>query len=155
MLWGAVSFWAPKLALEAAIGGRVEARILTWLLPAAFCAAAIITAALVRHSPNAPSATIFMTAGLWLFGGVAILISATLAGAGYLRFTIGEAVVTTILSLVPVYTAVMSTYDGTLYALLITSLVGPLLHILLERHHWIVPPAIKVWFSGRGTEAGR
>jgi len=146
LIWGALAFWGPKLAFEAGVGKHAGTQVMTWLLPASFLLFASITAYQSRDR-SLPSAAIFMCLGLWLLGGIAILASATLQGAGYRTDTLGQALVVTLLSFIPIYTAILATYDGTLYALLLTLIVAPLIHVVLERRHWILSPQIRSLFS--------
>lgn len=67
-----------------------------------------------------------------MFGGLFMAIGATLSGAGF-KTAPGGAMIAILLSLLPMYTYIMATYDGTLAALLLATVVAFLLWIL-ARH---------------------
>jgi len=61
-----------------------------------------------------------MTAGVWLFGSTAMLIGTTFLGAGL--YSGAENLLVVLMGLFPPYTCIMATYDGSLFALLLTLL---------------------------------
>ena len=68
-----------------------------------------------------------MLLGAWLTGGLFMMISATAAGGGFVGPNgIAGTLLVLLLSLFPIYTCVMATYDGSLFALLAATL-GPFL----------------------------
>ena len=87
-----------------------------------------------------------MLLGVWVLGPLAMITGNTFLGGGFSNSHIGLALLTVLLGLFPIYTYVASTYDGSLYALLIISLIMPLLHLALERDNWIVPPGWAEYF---------
>ena len=73
-----------------------------------------------------------MLFGIWLLGGLAMMIGATFSGGGFAGPDgLRGALFVVATSLLPVYTFVMATYDGSVGALLAVSLV-----LFLG---WIVP----------------
>ena len=93
-----------------------------------------------------PSAAAYMLLGVWVLGLFAIGVGSTFLGAGFHKSPILSILGTLLLGLVPIYTFIGATYAGSLHALLIVSLIMPLLHLALERSNWIVPPAGMKYF---------
>ncbi len=73
-----------------------------------------------------------ITLGIWLFGPVMMSVSASNSGGGFSRPD-GLHFVLVGTCVFPVFTFIMSTYDGTLGALLITSVLLPLMSALSGR----------------------
>jgi hypothetical protein len=72
-----------------------------------------------------------MLVGVWLLGGVFMMISATIAGGGFSGpdgFKGG--LIAIAMSLIPIYTFIMATYDGSLFALLLISMALFLVWVL-------------------------
>ena len=68
-----------------------------------------------------------MLLGVWLTGGIFMTISATAGGGGFVGPDgVAGVLRVLLLSLFPVYTCIMATYDGSLFALLAATL-GPFL----------------------------
>jgi hypothetical protein len=63
-----------------------------------------------------------MLLGIWVLGGVFMTIGASFSGGGFAN-GISSGLVIVAMSLVPVYTFIMATYDGSLFALLLISFV--------------------------------
>jgi len=47
-------------------------------------------------------------------------------------------------TLVPIYAFIAATYDGSLYALILVSLLMPVIHLVFERRHWIIRPKVVI-----------
>jgi hypothetical protein len=60
-----------------------------------------------------------LLAGVWLFGGFFMLVGASFSGGGFTSAR--ESVTTILLSIFPMYTFIMATYDGALLALLLVT----------------------------------
>jgi hypothetical protein len=69
-----------------------------------------------------------------------MMIGATLRGGGFLEHPGATLLAVLLGTLVPIYAFIAATYDGTLYALIFVSILMPLLHLVLERQNWIIPP---------------
>jgi hypothetical protein len=68
-----------------------------------------------------------MLLGVWLSGGIFMMISATAGGGGFVGPNgVAGTLLVLLLSLFPIYTCIMATYDGSLFALLAATL-GPFL----------------------------
>jgi hypothetical protein len=132
---GGFSFWAPDVFLHWLRGYRfsgLDVLVLTVLLP--------ITTALVvafvwkrrLNTENRLLTALFALLGIWLFGPLMMSVGAIFTGGGFSRADGWNLWLMTN----PVFTLMMSTYDGTLGALLLTTAVLPFLsalHSLIDR----------------------
>jgi len=66
---------------------------------------------------------LLMIVGVWLLGGLFMMVNASFSGGGF-RSNEGVrwAIQSILLSLIPVYTYILATYDGALAALLVVTL---------------------------------
>lgn len=120
VLIGGISFWLPDVALHVLAGRNSgpSARVVTFLLPAAFLVAYLIAR---RFAANRgftwPGAAMLL--GVWLTGGVFMSLAATAQGGGFARPDgVRGAMLVIAMSILPPYTFIMATYDGSLFALL-------------------------------------
>jgi hypothetical protein len=129
----ALAFWGPDILVHAVrrnlfSGSDVLALTVAMPLALFLCWA---TAAKSLHITRG-AAAIRMLFGIWLLGGLCMSIGATFSGGGFAGPDgLRGAVFVIAMSLLPVYTFAMATYDGSLGALLVVSLV-----LFLG---WIVP----------------
>jgi hypothetical protein len=66
-----------------------------------------------------------MITGVWLLGGLFMMLNATFSGGGFRsQEGIRWAVQSLVLSLIPLYTWMLATYDGSLMALVTITLGG-------------------------------
>jgi hypothetical protein len=126
MLLGAVGFWLPDVLLHASRGYNFNSRDV-WHVTAAAPLTLFVTFLLAkrttkgaRHSQVGPS----MLAGVWLLGGISILLGASFSGGGFTSPDGRWLALTILLSVFPPYTLIMATYDGTLGALLLVTAVA-------------------------------
>jgi hypothetical protein len=126
---GALSFWLPDVAIHVFAGPKFDSphvRLITVLLPATFLIAYVIARrfAVQRHFKWSGAA---MLLGVWLTGGIFMMISATAGGGGFVGPNgVAGTLLVLLLLLFPIYTCIMATYDGSLFALLAATL-GPFL----------------------------
>lgn len=81
-----------------------------------------------------------MLTGVWLFGGLFMTIGATFSGGGFMSPGGARgAVLVLLLSLFPMYTFIMATYDGSLVALLLVTICALLV--------WILQRNKLLWFA--------
>ena len=126
MLLGAVGFWLPDTLLHALRGNNFTGRdvgIVTVVSPLTllmtFFLAKWTDKAAPRKQVGPP-----LLAGVWLFGGFFMLVGASFSGGGLMSPDGARFSVTTILlSIIPLYTFIMATYDGALMALLLVTVV--------------------------------
>jgi hypothetical protein len=136
---GAIAFWLPEILLYAVQRHELSVRLITLLLP---CTLLIAYACILLMRPKReaqPSAAIFMLLGVWFLGILAMAISATFLGAGFVHASLSMVIALLVESLIPIYAFIAATYDGSLGALIAVSVLMPLLHVLFERKNWIVP----------------
>jgi hypothetical protein len=128
-LWGGLIFWVPDVLLHWSRGDRFSGRdalVLTLLLPLITCSVLVlIWRRLEDRESRAPEA-FAVVLGVWMLGP-AMMYLGWIPGAnahpGDFRFILLYTVI------FPFTTFVMSTYDGTLFAVLITTALLPLLAI--------------------------
>ncbi len=148
-LAGALSFWFSDILLNAR---KFDSLILSTLLPTfGFVFSYMIIRRLTR-SVNGPSRAFFMILGVWLFGSLAMMIGATFAGGGFAT-GVADTVGVIALGLLPPYTLIMATYDGSVLALLFTSCLALGVHLQVEGDHWILPATVRKvlrrWYERR------
>jgi hypothetical protein len=140
---GALAFWGPEVFLYAWERKELNRALITFLLPVALLLAYILISLVRRRERGAlpkPSAAVFMLLGVLFLGTLAMTIGSTMLGAGFHQHP-GEAFLAVLLgTLVPIYAFIAATYDGSLYALILVSVLILLIHLIFERHHWIIPP---------------
>ena len=138
---GAVGFWAPDVLLQAKRGPQFSGRdvlLLSLLMPLAVLVSYCILFRLSKALRHAQSIAFFMLVGIWLLGSSAMMISATFSGGGFAG-PASDVWPVIALGILPPYTLVMATYDGSLLALGMVTLVMLLVGFVFERDRWIVP----------------
>lgn len=79
-----------------------------------------------------------MLLGVIFLGTLAMTIGATLRGAGFSVHPISTLLGVLLGTVIPIYAFVAATYDGSLYALVLVSVLMPILHLVIERQNWII-----------------
>jgi hypothetical protein len=129
MLLGGLVFWTPNIVVHWITGygfSYSDAIALTFFLPAAAYLFFRLVWWPLRKQRNRFSAALFAVLGIWIAGPAMLTLSGSFCGGGLSQpgawhfFLIGTL-------LFPLFTLVMSTYDGTLFALLLVTLLLPLL----------------------------
>ncbi|MFZ0523025.1 MAG: hypothetical protein WAL95_18495 [Candidatus Acidiferrales bacterium] len=121
---GGVAFWLPDVLLHAFRGynfnGR-DVRIVTIICPLTMLIVFLVASWTDKANPP-KSVFPALVAGVWLLGGLFMLVGASFAGGGLLAPDGARgAMFWILLSLVPIYTFIMATYDGALAALLLVT----------------------------------
>ena len=132
MLLGAVGFWLPDTLLHALRGHDFSGRDVA-IVTAATPLTLLITFLLAKRRTKVLAEYIGLPilAGVWLFGGLFMMVGQTFSGGGFLAPGGTRSVLMTLmLSLVPMYTFIMATYDGSLGALLLVSAAAFLVWII-------------------------
>jgi hypothetical protein len=120
---GALLFWFPSILLHMIRGDKfsgIDIIILTILLPVTSCTFLSVTVVRFKgfHHKFSPLFTLF---GIWFFGPICMVIESTFLGKGLLEsegwYLAGVGTL-----LFPIFTFLMSTYDGMLGAVLFTTL---------------------------------
>jgi hypothetical protein len=124
VILGAVAFWLPDVILYALRGYNFsghDVRMVTMVSPATFLIAIVVAKWADKKSPEklvVPA----MVSGVWLLGGLFMMIGASFAGGGFAKshsaFDLGMVL---FLSVFPPYTFIMATYDGAVGALLLVT----------------------------------
>ena len=127
MLLGAAGFWLPDVILHAIRAYNFESRdvrIITVVMPLTFLTTFAAAKWVGKASPPKHVGGSIL-AGVWLFGGLFMMLGASFWGGG-LRSPEGIRWVATsvLLSVLPIYTFIMATYDGALGALLLITAVA-------------------------------
>jgi len=127
MLLGAVAFWLPDVLLQAVRAYKfnsLDVKIITLVMPMTFFGTFLVAK---RGSGGAKPGRIGfpMLLGVWLFGGLFMMISASFTGSGFMNPDGARGVgFLLLLSLFPMYTFIMAAYDGSLFALLLVTIVA-------------------------------
>ena len=124
---GAIAFWWPDIAVHAIRGHDFndhDVLIVTAVMPLSFLVTFLARKRLSKHHPHR-RVGLPMIVGVWLFGGLFMMLNASFSGGGF-RSAEGVrwVVQSLLLSLIPLYTYVLATYDGALAALMIVTLGG-------------------------------
>ena len=136
---GALAFWTPEILMYACTRDEISSKLITFLLPGTFVLSYVLVLILRRKQAPRPSAAIFMWLGVIFLATFAITIGATLRGGGFSQH-LGSALLGVLLgTAIPIYGFIAAAYDGSLYALILVSIVMPLVHFVFERRNWILP----------------
>src|ERR1700722_12625943 len=121
---GGISFWLPDVLIHSVRGhkfGGADVLVVSVVLPSTFLAAYLWAAKRFRDEPRGRLVGRLIL-GVWLLGGFFTMLGASFAGEGFASPDGPQgAVVLTLASVVPLFTYMMSTYDGSLLALLVVS----------------------------------
>ena len=132
---GPLIFWVPSVFLHLLRGyrfSRIETITLTILMPLITCLALTLYWRIRRPTKDKLTFALFAVLGIWLLGPVMMSVSASNTGGGFSRPD-GLHFVLVGTCMFPVFTFIMSTYDGTLGALLLASVLLPLMSALSGR----------------------
>jgi hypothetical protein len=125
---GALSFWLPDIAVHISAGPNFSSRhvwIISIIMPAAFLLTYLCARRLVMKS-NVKWICAPMLLGVWLTGGVFMMVAGMASGSGLIGSTGIWRIVVIVLSVIPIVTYILAAYDGSLFALLAVT-VGALL----------------------------
>ncbi len=130
---GALAFWAPDILVHVTIRsmfGRAEVLLITVLMPVTTLLVFARVDAAGRRTVRGWVRALLMLVGIWLFGPVFLMISATADAGGFLTPD-STAHLWWMVRYFPISTFSFATYDGALGALLlITLLLPPLAGVL-------------------------
>lgn len=120
---------------------------MTALLPAALVCVYFLVKRPAKAAEPAPSIALFLAAGVWLLGPLSMTLANTFLGAGFSTGnSVGNVGWVLLLTVFPPGTFMMSTYDGSLGALILMSVLMLILHFSYERGHWLIPPRMARFF---------
>ena len=133
MLLGAAGFWLPDTLLHALRRSNFNGRDV-WIVTAVAPLTLLFTFLLVQRAYKRSSPKrvgLPLLAGVWLFGGLFMMVGASFSGGGMVSsYGIRFVVLTILLSVLPPYTFIMATYDGALIALLVVTASFPIWIVL-------------------------
>ena|SRR5207244_316607 len=118
-----VFFWAPSIALHASRGYNfrgLDMLILTLLLPVIAVCCFVVLWRLCRQENSRAFIVRSMLLGIWALGPLFLTVSASFAGGGFAKAEGWKFVIIGTL-LFPIFTFEGSTYDGTMFALMVTT----------------------------------
>ena len=129
ILIGGLIFWVPSVFLHWIKGTRfseLDVLGLTVLLPTITCLFFVSHWWPWRKSGSRLSQALSAVLGIWLLGPLMLLISATFSGGGFSK-PAGWQTLLLMTRWFPAFTFMMSTYDGTMGALLLITVLLPIL----------------------------
>jgi len=135
--FGAIAFWGPDLLLHAIRErGLVDVLVLSVVQPLFPALLLWRVSKNLSHCYQSSARGILLLLGIWLSGPSAMMLGWTIAGAGFTS-TGGARVGSSFqflrdLTLEPIYTVEMSTYEMTLLGLVLATLALPALGISLD-----------------------
>src|SRR6266496_2926196 len=126
---GALSFWLPDVAVHISAGPNFDSRhvwVITILSPAAFLLTYVVARkfSLKRDFRWAGAA---MLLGVWITGGLFMTIAAMASGSEFVGVNGVWRLVIIVLSVIPIVTYILATFDGSVFALLVVTLGALLL----------------------------
>jgi hypothetical protein len=124
MLLGAVGFWLPDTLLHALRGyafNRRDVVIVTSVAPLTLMITFFLAKWGDKTTPR-KDVGVSLIAGVWLFGGLFMTAGWSFSGGGFMGHDgVRGAIIMILLSVLPVYTFILATYDGALGALLLVT----------------------------------
>lgn len=133
---GALAFWSPDTILHAIRRYSFDSpdvRFLTFAMPVTALVVLVVCAKLMKVTPSALAGGMLL--GIWVLGGVFMVIGGSFSG-GYFTGPDGirGGLLMLAISWFPVITFLMATYDGSLGALVLISLVLLIVGILWKMY---------------------
>lgn len=127
MMLGAIGFWLPDTLLHAWRRynfTKHEVWAVSVVCPMTFLATFFFCGWLDKDTLKERIGPTLIV-GVWTFGGLFMMAGASFSGGGFTSPNgIKWAVMSTLLSIVPIYTFILATYDGSLFALLLVTAVA-------------------------------
>jgi hypothetical protein len=119
-LLGGLSFWLPDTVTHLIRNvhfDRTDAMVITVLMPLCLCAAWVAASKILRKSMVSVAPQFLL--GIWVTGGLLMSLGWMLSRGSPLY----SLAVSSVLGIIPVYSLMAATYDGSLAALLLVSVV--------------------------------
>jgi hypothetical protein len=142
MALGAVSFWLPDILWHVIRGSQFEGRdviAITVLMPLSLSGTYTLVKRLPRSEEEKTPIFRWMLLGLWLFGGFFIMVEGSFLGAGFATSSdLSDFLQSLAMSFLPGIAYIMAAYDGSLGALLIVSVVPPIIWFVRAKRQSIV-----------------
>ncbi len=138
---GALAFWVPDVVAHVMAGREFNSshvKAITLALPITFLIAYVSLRKVAAHRGYRPLG-VAMLMGVWLTGGFFMMIAAMASGGGFASADgVRHSLFITALSVIPLVTYMMATYDGSLFALLAVT-VGSFLTWSVGRNGMLLP----------------
>ena len=133
----AAAFWIPDIVIHA-YGDKSffsrEVRFMTAILPLISASSFYVVRKVREYKDSQALAIINSVLGIWITGPFFMMISSSFSGGGFSRsdagFFVQISFLVTCTAGFPIFTFMMSTYDGTLFALLITTALLPIIGMI-------------------------
>jgi hypothetical protein len=127
VLYGAFCFWLPDVLIHAIARNNFD-RLHVWLVTAACPLALVVGYFVIAHFSVQRISSMhsgLMILGMWCGGGIAIMLASSFAGAAFASAEAWRSSILISLATVifPPFTAMLATYDGSLFALLIDTVL--------------------------------
>ena len=143
---GAIAFWVPDIAFHAVRAHsytRKDVVTLTIILPISVLTFYAALFRLRSKQGNNLSIAGFMLLGVWLLGSSAMVIGyGLLSGISFSELW-PHGLAALVLGLIPIYLFIMSGYDGSLGALLITTILMLFMQFMFESNHRMIPSQVR------------
>jgi hypothetical protein len=123
VLYGAFFFWMPDVLIHAIARNNFDT-VHVWLVTAACPLVLVVGYFVIAHFSIQRISSMhpgLMILGMWCGGGIAIMLASSFAGAAFASADAWRSSMVISLATVifPPFTAMLATYDGSLFALLI------------------------------------
>ena len=126
---GALSFWLPNVVVHIGAGPNFDSRhvwLITILMPAAFLLTYVVAREFaIKQHFRWGGATMLL--GMWMTGGLFMTIAAMASGSGFVGASGVWRLVIITLSVIPIVTFILATFDGSVFPLLVVTLGALLL----------------------------
>ncbi len=134
------AFWIPDIIIHGFSGktfSSPEVHIITFLLPLVGASSLFIVRKIRAYKDSQLLSVLSGVLGIWITGPFFMMVSSSFSGGGFARADAGFfeqiSFVVTCTAAFPIFTFMMSTYDGTLFALFIASGLVPLAGLISRR----------------------
>jgi hypothetical protein len=135
ILLGGAAFWAPTIAIELVTGRDLNLLVATLLGPTVL---ASIYVGLALWRRRGIRAYLWMLIGLYSLGSWFMYIAFTPSGGGFASIhRFADLYILFLSTVVPILTLVFSGYDGTLFGVLLITVLLPCVHYFLRRRSQI------------------
>jgi hypothetical protein len=154
---GGLSFWLPDIAVHISAGTTFSSRhvaIISILMPGAFLLTYVCACRLLMKS-NVKWICAPMLLGVWLTGGVFMMLAGIASGSDFIGGTGAWRVLVIVLSVIPIVTYILAAYDGSLFALLAVTLGALLFWGLRTSWTLLDPGSLQHRVAGEKSDSER
>ncbi len=145
---GGAAFWLPDAAIFVAMDTSDSQW--RWILMTIACPLVAVTFhrwTWRRRSDKrgGPSAALFQLVGIWMVAPWFMVLASWMAPGRSNVLTLGELKFLLMTTFLPIFTVPASAMQGSLYGLVIISLILPALHLGNENDRWLIPSPLAFW----------